>query len=125
MLPLYQEESLMVEVHQIVNASPPPPLTISDQVVKEKKTKKNSNVLKKMGRMILKNKHRYNAKGRNKGVDNMMKLFEGKMKKNNMKALVDGFNTKHLKTLFNECSEETASENLRVTKELFNKNLRR
>ena len=122
----------MVELNQIENASPPPPLIISDQVVKERKTKKNSNVLKKMGRMILKNKHRYSARGkRNEGVDNMMKLFEGKTKKKNnmkkkniMKDLVDGFNTRHLKSLFNECSEETASENLRVTKELFNKNLR-
>ena len=120
----------MVVVRQIENASPPP-LIISDQVAKERKTKKNSNVLKKMGRMILKNKHRYSARGkRNEGVDNMMKLFEGSTKKknntkkNNMKALVDGFNTRHLKSLFNECTEETAYENLRVTKELFNKNLR-
>ena len=55
----------------------------------------------------------------------MINLLEAKMEKKKVKDMIDGFNTEHLKALFNECSSETASNNLKVTQELFKKALRR
>lgn len=47
---------------------------------KEKKIKKNSNVIKKIGRIIIKNQHKYKKNGRgNKGVEKMMSQLEKKM----------------------------------------------
>ena len=55
----------------------------------------------------------------------MRNLLEEKMEKKKVNDMIDGFNTEHLKALFNECSSDVASENLRVTQELFKKELRK
>ena len=54
----------------------------------------------------------------------MKKLLDEKMKRKNVKDMIDGFSTEHLKTLFNDCTEDETAENLEVTQELFKKHLR-
>jgi cytochrome b subunit of formate dehydrogenase len=68
--------------------------------------KKNSNVIKKIGRIIVKNKHHYRVNGKyNEGAVRMLNLLERKMIEKNAKDMIDGFNTEHLKALFEDCSK--------------------
>ena len=95
-----EQESLIEDVNKMMEFNPSE--KILEEPLKGKKGRKNSNVIKKIGRMIIKNQHRYKLKGRsNEGAQKMMNLLEEKMKKKNIKDLIDGFNTDHLKTLFN------------------------
>ena len=95
-----EQESLIEDANKMMKFNPSE--KILEEPLKGKKSRKNSNVIKKIGRMIIKNQHRYKLKGRsNEGAQKMMSLLEEKMKKKNIKDLIDGFNTEHLKTLFN------------------------
>jgi hypothetical protein len=56
----------------------------------------------------------------------MMEMLEKKKReKKTLKDKKDGFNTSHLKAMFNSCSSEDAAHNLKVSKQIFNKALRK
>ena len=81
-------------------------------------------MIKKIGRLIIKNEKHYKKDGRlNPAAQKMMNLLNKKMEEKNVKDLVDGFNTDHLKALFD--GSESTSDNLKTTRKLFNKYLRR
>lgn len=56
----------------------------------------------------------------------MLELLDRRKKeKRNLKDRKDGFNTMHLKALYNSCSDDASRHNLKVTRKLFNKCMRR
>jgi hypothetical protein len=62
----------------------------------------------------------------NEGVEAMLKLLDRRKKeRKTLKDRKDSFNTMHLKALFNSCSDHASSHNLRVTRKLFNRCMRK
>lgn len=84
--------------------------------------KKNSNTVKKIGRMILDRLEEYDISiGPNQGVVNMLsKLQEGSKRKQ-----PDRFNTSHLQALFDGQDNDFSTHNLRITHRIFSRELRR
>ena len=92
-----------------------------------KKHKKNSNAIKKIGRIILNHIQKFQLKNEtNPGVEAMMRILNSKSREGeNPKDYRDRFNVSHLQALFSECSSGVSNHNLRVAKRLFNKHLRK
>ena len=57
-----EQESLIEDANKMMEFNPSE--KILEEPLKGKKSRKNSNVIKKIGRMIIKNQHRYKLKGR-------------------------------------------------------------
>lgn len=95
------------------------------KIISTKKSKKNSNAIKKMGRIILKRLKQYKLEGQiNTGVQKMMKMLGDRNNKKS-KSLVDGFNTYHLQSLFDIEQEAISRFNLKTTRKIFTEMLRK
>ena len=70
----------MVDFQKLIR--PEPVVSPTDNTPKDHKSRKNSNVIKKIGRIIVKNKDKYRIQGKiNEGSIKMVKLLDEKMKK--------------------------------------------
>jgi hypothetical protein len=97
-----------------------------DKPAPPKKSKKNSNAIKKMGRIILNNLDKYQIPNtRNLGVENMMKKLKDRFVGKKSKSMVDGFNTYHLQALFSVEDDHISKFNMKTTRSIFTKLLRK
>ena len=94
----------------------------------EGRRSKNSNVIKKYGRIINNHLKRYlgkEGKG-NEGIRKMLDRLRSEMGNKKKKTdMMDLFNTYHLNVLLNECEEKAGSENLKMLHKMLKNHLRK
>lgn len=95
--------------------------------MKHDKHRKNSNVIKKYGRIILKYQKIFNlSNSKNEGFEVMMRELSTKLlRKNNSKDLSDNFSTKHLLMLFQNTSPDVTTFNLKTVSRLLAQKMRK